>query len=308
VRKWVIAGVIAIALAGVGVAALLNLNSLIERNRDFLIGQAEQALGRKLSVGEIEATLFTGVGVRLKNFTMADDPAYSAGEFVRAKDLQVSLRFWPLLRKEFRVKSMVLHEPVIQVIRDVNGDFNFSTIGKKVKEQKPAAQKGPNEPAPEPTKDRSAFLISLVNISDGDIHYLDKKDGSDLRVRQIDLDVEDFAYDEPFSIKFAAAVFADKQNVKLTSKVGPIGSGTDFTQVPLSGELELDPLDMSQLNKALPKLKKSLPKELGLSGVFSVKSLKFNGKLKDLGLKGTIDGTRGALHYGSTFKRRREFR
>ena len=302
-RKWVIAGVIAIALAGVGVAALLNLNSLIERNRDFLIGQAEQALGRKLSVGEIEATLFTGVGVRLKNFTMADDPAYSAGEFVRAKDLQVSLRFWPLLRKEFRVKSMVLHEPVIQVIRDVNGDFNFSTIGKKVKEQKPAAQKGPNEPAPEPTKDRSAFLISLVNISDGDIHYLDKKDGSDLRVRQIDLDVEDFAYDEPFSIKFAAAVFADKQNVKLTSKVGPIGSGTDFTQVPLSGELELDPLDMSQLNKALPKLKKSLPKELGLSGVFSVKSLKFNGKLKDLGLKGTIDGTRGALHYGSTFQK-----
>jgi uncharacterized protein involved in outer membrane biogenesis len=214
-RKWIIAGVIAIALAGIVIAALLNLNSLIARNRDFLIGQAQQALGRRISVGEIEATLFTGLGVRLKNFAMADDPAYSTGEFVRAKDLQVSLRFWPLLRKEFQVKSMVLHEPVIQIIRDANGEFNFSTIGKKPKEPKPAREKEPKEPAPEGAKDRSAFLVSLVNISDGDIHYLDKKDGSDLRVRQIDLEVEDFAYDEPFSIKLAAAVFADKQNVKL---------------------------------------------------------------------------------------------
>ncbi|HVO95094.1 MAG TPA: AsmA family protein, partial [Terriglobales bacterium] len=302
-RKWIIAGVIAIALAGIVIAALLNLNSLIARNRDFLIGQAQQALGRRISVGEIEATLFTGLGVRLKNFAMADDPAYSTGEFVRAKDLQVSLRFWPLLRKEFQVKSMVLHEPVIQIIRDANGEFNFSTIGKKPKEPKPAREKEPKEPAPEGAKDRSAFLVSLVNISDGDIHYLDKKDGSDLRVRQIDLEVEDFAYDEPFSIKLAAAVFADKQNVKLKTKVGPIGTGADFAQVPLNGELELDPLDMSQLNKALPRLKKSLPKELGLSGVFSVKSLKFNGKLKDLGLNGSIDGTRGALRYGNSFQK-----
>ncbi|MGH7875027.1 MAG: AsmA family protein, partial [Candidatus Binatia bacterium] len=301
-RKGIIAGVIAIALVGFAIAALLNLNSLIARNRDFLIGQAQQALGRKLSVGEIEATLFTGIGVRLKNFTMADDPAYSAGEFVRAKDLQVSLRFWPLLRKEFQVKSMELHEPVIQIIRNADGEFNFSTLGKKEKEKKPG-EKAPKESAPEEAKDRSAFLVSLVNISDGDIHYLDKKDGSDLRVRQLDLEVEDFTYDEPFSIKLAAAVFAEKQNVKLKTKVGPIGSGADFTQVPLTGELELDPLDMSQLNKALPRLKKSLPKDLGLSGVFSVKSLKFNGKLKDLGLKGTLDGTRGALRYGNTFQK-----
>ncbi len=301
-RKGIIAGVIAIALVGFAIAALLNLNSLIARNRDFLIGQAQQALGRKLSVGEIEATLFTGIGVRLKNFTMADDPGYSAGEFVRAKDLQVSLRFWPLLRKEFQVKSMELHEPVIQIIRNAQGEFNFSTIGKREKEKKPG-EKEPKEPAPEGSKNRSALLVSLVNISDGDIHYLDKKDGSDLRVRQLDLEVEDFTYDEPFSIKVAAAVFAEKQNVKLKTKVGPIGAGDDFTQVPLNGELELDPLDMSQLNKALPRLKKSLPKELGFSGVFSVKSLKFNGKLKDLGLKGTLDGTRGGLRYGNTFQK-----
>jgi hypothetical protein len=84
-RKWIIAGVILIVLAGAGAAALLNLNSLIARNRDFLIGRAEQALGRKLTVGDVEATLLGGVGVRLTNFSMSDDPGYSTAEFVRQR-------------------------------------------------------------------------------------------------------------------------------------------------------------------------------------------------------------------------------
>ena len=47
-RNWIIAGVVVIVLAALMVAALLNLNSLIARNKDYLIDQAEQALGRKL--------------------------------------------------------------------------------------------------------------------------------------------------------------------------------------------------------------------------------------------------------------------
>jgi uncharacterized protein involved in outer membrane biogenesis len=138
-RKWIIAGVVLIILAGAALAALLNLNSLIARNRDFLIGQAEQALGRKISVGEVEATLWGGVGVRLTNFAMADDPGYSADEFISAKDLQLNLQLWPLLKREFQIKRVVLHDPVIRIIRGANGEFNFSTIGKSEKDKKPAA-------------------------------------------------------------------------------------------------------------------------------------------------------------------------
>jgi AsmA protein len=302
-RKWIIAGVVALVLAAGAAATLINLNSLIQRNRDFLIGQAEQALGRKISVGEIEATLFSGVGMRLTNFTMAEDPRYASGDFIRAKDLQIKLKFWPLLRKEFQVKTMVLHDPVIQVVRAVDGEFNFSTIAKKDKEKPARGEKEPAEPKGKEAKDAAALQVSLVNISGGDIHYFDKKDGSDLRARQIDLAVEDFDFDRPFSVKLAAAVFADKQNVMLSGKVGPIGSSGSFNQVPLNGELELDPIDMTQLNKALPNLKNILPKELDLTGVFSVKALKFNGTLRDLALNGAIDGSQGAVRYGSGFQK-----
>jgi AsmA protein len=300
-RKWIIVGAILVTFAVVVSVALLNVNSLIARNKSYLIDQAEAALGRKVSVGEVEATLFSGIGVRLTNFAMSDDPSFAAGDFVRAKDLQVNVKFWPLLRKEFQVKRVILHDPVIRVIRNADGKFNFSSIGKKSKEEKPAAKKDEKS---EPQGEASpGLLVSLVDISDGDIRYLDRKESTDLQLRQIDLKVEDLDFDRPFTVKLAAAVFSDKQNLKLAGKVGPLRRNGDFDQAPVDGELDIDPLDMTRLKAAAPKLKNSLPKDLDLAGVFRVKDLKFKGTVKDLALSGAIEGTQGAIRYGKALQK-----
>ncbi len=301
-RKWIITGGALIILVAVVFIALLNINALIARNKSYLIEQAEQSLGRKISVGEVQATLFSGLGARLTNFTMAEDPAYASGDFVRAKDLQVIVKFWPLLKKSVQVKRAILHEPVIQVVRNPDGNFNFSTIGKKIKEKKEAGEKAKKEPTPK-EETESAFLISLVDISGGNVRYIDKKDGTDLQLRQIDLKVEDLDFDKPFSVKLAAAVFADKQNLKLASKIGPLRTGGEFKQFPVDGEIDVDPLDTTQLKAALPKLRTALPRDLDLSGVFRIKDLKFQGTLKDLALNGEIEGTNGALRYGKSFQK-----
>lgn len=298
-RKWFIVGAILVTLAVVVSVALLNVDSLIARNQGYLIDQAEAALGRKVSVGEVEATLFSGIGVRLTNFAMSDDPGFAAGDFVRAKDLQVNVKFWPLLRKEFQVKRVILHDPVIRVIRNADGKFNFSSIGKKTKEEKPAAKK---EEKKEPQGEAPpALLVSLIDISDGDIHYLDRKEGTDLQLRQIDLKVEDLDFDRPFTVKLAAGLFSDKQNLKLSGKVGPLRQ--NFAQAPVDGELDIDPLDMTRLNAAAPKLKNALPKDLDLAGVFRIKDLKFKGTVKDLAINGQVEGTQGAIRYGKTLQK-----
>ena len=94
-RKRIISAVV-LALSGVVVLAVLNVNFLVRRNKDYLIGQLEQALGRKVTVDKIEVTLIP-VGARLVNFAMADDPAFSADAFLRAKDLKVDFQLLPLL-------------------------------------------------------------------------------------------------------------------------------------------------------------------------------------------------------------------
>jgi uncharacterized protein involved in outer membrane biogenesis len=297
-RKWIIAGAVAVVLVGLTAAALLNLNALIARNKDYLLDQAEQALGRQLRVGAIEATIFSGLGVKLMDFSMTDDPQYSKEDFIRAKDLQVIVNFWPLLKKEVKVKKIILHGPAIAVIRDGSGNFNFSSIGKKdraAKEVDESQRRTEKERAP------GAFEISLVDISNGALRYVDRKSGTDLRVGKIDLKVEDFERDRPFAVRLAAALFADKQNLQFASKFGALRAGMDFSQLALDGKIDIDPLDLNRLKAAVPKLKDALPKDLDLAGVFRIAGLKFKGTLKDLTLDGEIDGTQGAMRYGNSF-------
>ena len=298
-RKWLIAGGILLVLIVVALIGLLNINALIARNKGYLIEQAESALGRKISVDQVQATLFSGIGARLTNFAMADDPAYASGDFVRAKDLQVIVKFWPLLSKSVQVKRVILHDPVIQIVRNRDGNFNFSTIGKKAKEKKDEREKG--ERAPQ--EQESALLISLVDISNGNIRYLDKKNGTDMQAKQIDLQIEDFDFAKPFSVKLKAAIYADKQNFTLQSKIGPVGRRVDVAEVPVDGEIDIDPLNMTQLRAALPVMKSALPRELDVSGVYRVKDLKFKGTLNNLALDGQLEGTNGALRYGNAFQK-----
>src|SRR6266498_2390520 len=124
-RKRILGGVV-LALSGILVLTALNLNFLVRRNKDYLIGLAEQALGRKLTVDEIDVT-FWPVGARLVNFALADDPTFSADAFLRAKDLRVGLRLLPLLIGQFRLKGMVLESPLITIVRDARGRYNFAS-------------------------------------------------------------------------------------------------------------------------------------------------------------------------------------
>ena len=54
-RKLVLGGLILLLLIGGLLAfAVSNLNSLVEANKDRLLAQAEQALGRPLQIGDID--------------------------------------------------------------------------------------------------------------------------------------------------------------------------------------------------------------------------------------------------------------
>jgi len=298
-RKWLIASSILLVLIVVAFIALLNVNALIARNKGYLIEQAEGALGRKISVDQVQATIFSGIGARLTNFAMADDPTYASGDFVRAKDLQIIVKFWPLLRKSVQVKQVILHDPVIQIVRNRDGNFNFSTIGKKAKAKRDEREKEERAPREE----QSALLISLVDISNGNIRYLDKKNGTDMQAKQIDLKIEDFDFAKPFSVKLKAAIYADKQNFTLKSTIGPMGQRVDVANIPVDGEIDIDPLNMTQLRATLPIMKSAMPRELDVSGVYRVKDLKFKGTLNNLALDGQLEGTNGALRYGNAFQK-----
>jgi hypothetical protein len=272
-RKWIIVAVILLVLVGAVAIAVMNFNSYLNANKDWVRQQVEASLGRQVAFDEVGVSLFPSIGARVKNLRIADDPRYGKEDFVRAGEAQVAVKLLPLLFRSVEVSKIVLEAPALNVVRDASG-FNFDTIGKP-KEGAPAAEPTPQakesaRPQETPTaQETAAFLVSLMRIRDGEIHYVDKtkESAADLKIRDLDFEASDVSLTSPITVEIAAALFdAEKQNFSLEGTLGPLGQPADVQKAPLDASITLDPLDVEKLRKALPAAAKQIPPGLGLSG------------------------------------------
>jgi len=291
-RKRILVAVSA-ALAGVLCLTLLNVNFLVRRNKDVLVARAEQALGRKIAVDQIEVT-FWPVGARLVNLVLADDPAFSNEDFLRAKALRVELRLLPLFIGQFRPKRMDLESPIISVIRDAQGRYNFAAA----RDEKNAWQDaGKSKKSRGERQDSRLLWASSFNISGGTVRFRDLTDGGEISAAQINFRITDFESGEPFEIELEAAVNAAAPNLQIKSWIGSTTENRDFRDVPLAGEINATALDLGKVNKALPQLRKALPRALRFDGIYTIKELKFKGTLNSLSLKGAVTGTDASFRF-----------
>ena len=312
-RKWIILGVSLAVIAGALALALANLNSYLNRNKDWLAGQVENALGREVSFSEIGVQLFGGFGARIKDLKIADDPAFSKNDFVKAGDVQVAIHLWPALFGRYEVKRVALVHPEVTIVRTRDG-FNYDSIGKKpeVQARTPPARETTPKLAPAakpPSREESgsgkaAFLVSLVDIEKGQFRYLDRTTSppGDVRVRDLDFSASDVSLDRPIHLKLATALFgADRQNVKLDGSLGPIGSPPNVKNAALDLSIHVGPLIVDNLKK-LETLGKALPPNLSSPDPVSLDA-KVSGTLDRLKVDADFDGTGAAIRYGQAFQK-----
>jgi uncharacterized protein involved in outer membrane biogenesis len=285
---------VVLALSGVLALAVLNVNFLVRRNQDYLIRRMEQALERKVSVDDIELTLWP-IGARFVNFAIADDPAFANADLLRARDLRIDLRALPLLLGRLQLKSIVLQSPVITIVRDARGRYNFASPAGNGGNDRNSADTGKKTS----TEKRGVRLLAApwLTVSGGTLRYRDLNNRGELAATQINLKVNGFQWDEPFDIHLEAAVMAAKQNLRFNTRLGPLAGNRDYGDVPLDGVIQAEALDLGKINAALPQFRKSLPRALRFDGVYTIHDLKFRGTWNKLSLKGAVTGTDASFRF-----------
>ena len=250
------------------IAAVLIVPHLINVNQYHgqIQSQLEKRLGRQVTLGNMSLRLFPPA-FDVENTTIAEDPHFNTGRpFATADKLAVSVKFWPLLRKQLEVNSLELVHPHIELVRNAQGVWNFATLGQ---ESKPtAAQKTPSQPAQAPTpttttgppsstqpaNKQPAGQLTLANlfINDGQVAITDlQKHQSRAVYDHIDLNVNDFAPDQQFSMKLTAHLPGEgKQAIWLEGKGGPIKEA-DMLNTPFDGTLRLDQVSTGAAQKFL---------------------------------------------------------
>lgn len=256
--------------------AVLNLNFFINSNKDFLLSQIEQSLGRKITVEEINTGFSDGLGIRLKNASVSDDKSFSDTEFISAADIQINVEIIPLLSKKINITKLILNRPLINIIKNKSGKYNFETIGSDLNSKKKENKSG----ASNKVDGRPLFASSIV-IKHGQINYLDERNETEFQIQKIQLAIKDLGFDKKVPVNLEAAILESEPNINIDGIFGPVASDLDFSTMPINGTLKMGEININNLKKFLPVIKKYIPLGLDISGPLNAKS-KFSGTLDSL--------------------------
>jgi AsmA protein len=247
-------------------AAIIALPFLIDANqfRPRLESEITSALGRDVKVGNLKLSLLSG-GVAADDISIADDPAFSASPFVRAKSLQVGVELKPLLfSKLVHITKISLEQPEITLIRSNSGDWNFSSIGGK---GQPASNERPAEKVSDPRG--TEVTVSMLKVTNGRVTVIRSSTRAKPRIYdKVDIQARDlsFASVMPFTLR---AGLPGGGTLKIDGKAGPINTA-DVSLTPFEAEMDLTRLDLVASGFIEP--------DAGLSGIID-----FNGSLNSDG-------------------------
>jgi AsmA protein len=216
--------------------------------------QASAALGRKVEVGNLSLSLFSG-SLGADNLSIADDPKFSSAPFLTAKSVNVGVEVMPLIfSKTLNVTGVVIDSPQVSLIRNAAGDWNYSTLGaspQKAQAQAapasapatpaaPAAKPAPGTPA---SSAPSAFTVQKLELKSGQINV--SSVGSAKKSSYSNVNVT--ASNVSLVSKFPVTVTADLPgggNFKIDGNAGPVNEANTVL-TPLDAKITVASLNLA---------------------------------------------------------------
>lgn len=285
----IVAAVVAVLLVGLALFASTRLDAYLDENRGWIEEQAEAAVGREVSFGDLGVTLWGGLGASIEDLHIGEDPAYGEGDFVSLERAVVRVKLWPALMGRYEVSSVLLEAPRIRVIQGPDGLSTDSLLAGEDAAEEPEAG-GDATPA---------LLVALLDIRNGELHYLDRTGAEAVALTVEDLDVEatDLALDAPIAFRLSARVLgAEAANLTGRGSVGPLAGDAE---APVEVSLALSPLPLDALVR-LPSVAASMPPGASVQGSAEL-GLELAGTATALDVELRVDATPAAIALPETF-------
>ncbi|HEY6273605.1 MAG TPA: AsmA family protein [Terriglobales bacterium] len=265
-RLLTIAGVVVGVLILGLLAAPLFIN--IDSFRPDLEKKVSAALNRPVTIGKLEASIFSG-GASAENITIADDPAFNKGPFLQASSLKVGLRLLPLIfSRQLSVTSITVEKPEIVILRNAEGKWNYSSFGASTAE--------PSEPAT--SSSAPNFSVDTVEIVDGSVSIGQggaRGAGKERNYQSLHLIAHDISFSSAMPFTLTAST-PGGGSLQVNGTAGPLDR-QDSARTPLDAQVALEHLDLGATGL--------LDGSSGLAG-----KLDFDGKIHSDGHKMHAEG------------------
>jgi AsmA protein len=224
-----VAAVVLLLLAVLLVPLFINADSF----RPTLESQLSAALGRKVTLGNLSFSVFSGSLVA-GNISIADDPAFSSKPFLQAQSLHIGVEVAPLLfHRQLLVTSFVADSPSINLVRNEQGVWNFSNIGSTAASRTQNTQKESALPN---------FTVGRMKVENGIAVVSDlPSTGPPFTYSKLNLSVQQFSFSKAFPFLLSASLPGGGL-LDVKGNAGPVNEKDDAA-TPLGANINLKHFD-----------------------------------------------------------------
>ena len=245
--------IIRFAIIGAAVLVLLVLTLPLFINANSFRPQIEErlsaALGRKVQVGDLGLSLFSG-SVSAADLTIADDQKFSSKPFLTAKSVHIGVEMWPLIvSRSLKIRSLSIDNPEVELIRNQQGLWNFSSIGGGSTANTAGTRNtaSPSKQGETKAKDSDgsvpAFQVAQLQLKDGQARV--GSVGAKANVySNVNVEASDVSLGSQFPVQLSASL-PGGGNLKLDGKAGPVDA-SDTSRTPLNAKLTIEALDLAK--------------------------------------------------------------
>ena len=100
----------------------------VNRYKGRVAGAISRAIGRDVTVSNIELKILPRPGLVLYNFVAVDDPSYGAEPMLRADTVTAFLRVTSLWRGRLEIGTLDLDSPSLNLVRRPDGHWNIEEL------------------------------------------------------------------------------------------------------------------------------------------------------------------------------------
>ncbi len=258
---------IVLGLAVTDVVLLQSINFAAGRHLDSVQQELRQLLGLDVRFASLAVHLRGWPGFAAKELRIADDPRIAATPILRARELILGVKLWPLLLGRVVIESLTLREPEFQIITDETGLFNLDLLALRQHELPPLTH--PPAAATESQPSSVSFAVDSLRIDDGRVIYLDRsvREPAELQLANIDLSLRGLQAETTTRLHVAAALTEGLgQDVHIDGAFDAAPLDRSWLQREMSLTIRLDALHVPVLARAVTLLRDKIPREIQVTG------------------------------------------
>ena len=213
----------------------------VNQFRPTIEEKASAALGRKVDLGNLSLSLFSG-SLAADNLSIADDPNFNKSPFLTAKSIKVGVELMPLiLSKELNITGITIDNPEVTLIRSSGGEWNYSSFGAASKSQE--KQERPAQPPGKLPSAGNEFSVQKLALNNGRINIGSTSSSKRSVYDKVDLTASDVSLNSKFPVTLTASL-PGGGNLKLEGTAGPLDQ-ENTALTPVNAKLTINGLNLA---------------------------------------------------------------